>query len=152
VGVPNSDELTNQTIEGGCHCGNIRFRFVTARAIAELPVRRCTCSFCRKHGALYTSDPNGRLSVAIREPQEISRYRFGTRTAEPMICRHCGVLPVTLARIDGRIYAVVNLTASDADPGAAHVEEVDFSSQTAEERTERRRRNWIPTVTVTPPW
>jgi hypothetical protein len=62
------------------------------------------------------------------------------------------VLPVTLARIDGRIYAVVNLTASDADPGAAHVEEVDFSSQTAEERTERRRRNWIPTVTVTPPW
>jgi hypothetical protein len=152
VGVPNSDELTNQTIEGGCHCGNIRFRFVATQAIAELPMRRCTCSFCRKHGALYTSDPNGRLSLIIREPNEISRYRFGTHTAEPMICRHCGVLPVTITRIDGRVYAVVNLSASDAEVRATHIEEVDFSDQTVEERTQRRKRNWIPTVTVTPPW
>jgi hypothetical protein len=140
-----------ETIEGSCHCGNISYRFETSRALAELALRRCSCSFCRSHGAVYTSDPQGRLTVDIREPQAVSHYRFGTRTAEPLICARCGVLPVTIARIDGRTYGVVNLSAASGFTVLAdQVAPQDFSKQTAEQRSERRRRSWIATVTLTP--
>jgi hypothetical protein len=113
-------------------------------------VRRCLCSFCTKHGALYSSDPEGRLSIEIHRPEDVSVYQFATRTAEPQVCRRCGVLAVTLAHIDGRLYGVVNLATAD---GLAirpeRIQDVDFEHQTAAERIARRARTWIANVTMT---
>lgn len=137
------------TLEGGCHCGNIRWRFTSVLAPAELPVRRCTCRFCTKHGALYSSDPNGRLEIEIRRAADVGIYQFATRTAEPHICRRCGVLPLTLARIDGRLYGVVNLaTAEGFAVPAERIQEVHFEHETAAQRSARRARNWIGRVTL----
>lgn len=70
-------------------------------------------------------------------------------TAEPQICRRCGVLPLTLARIDGRLYAVVNLaTAEGFVIPAERIEDVNFEHETAAERTARRARKWISRVQV----
>ncbi|VAV91328.1 hypothetical protein MNBD_ALPHA02-564, partial [hydrothermal vent metagenome] len=49
--------------KGQCHCGNIRFTFETTIDVPEMALRRCSCSFCRKQGGRYTSDPNGKLSI-----------------------------------------------------------------------------------------
>ncbi len=137
-------------IEGGCHCGNIRFRFETGQPPENLPVRRCTCMFCAKHGALYTSDPAGRLDVSIRDPQAVSVYHFGSRTAEPQVCRQCGVVPVILARIEEHVYAVVNLaTAEGLTIQLERIQNVNFEHQTAEVRSARRARTWIAQVSVT---
>jgi hypothetical protein len=135
------------SIEGGCHCGNIRFHFETGQPPEDLPVRRCTCTFCAKHGAFYTSDPAGRLVVSIRDPQAVNAYRFGTRTAEPQVCRQCGVVPVILARIDEHVYAVVNLaTAEGFAILPERIQNVNFEHQTAAERNARRVRSWIAQV------
>lgn len=137
-------------IEGGCHCGNIRWRFTPARPLAELPARRCTCAFCAKHGAFYTSDPGGRLSVEIGKADDVGVYRFGTRTTEPQVCRRCGVMPLILAHIEGRVYGVVNLaTAEDLAIPPERIQDVNFEHQTAEERIARRARTWIAQVSVT---
>ena len=44
---------------GGCHCGNIRVAYLTAKPVSEWPIRACQCSFCRKHGVRATGDPEG---------------------------------------------------------------------------------------------
>ena len=67
-------------ITGGCHCGNLTFRLTASQPPEDLPVRACGCRFCRQHGALSTSDPEGRLSFAARDPERLSRYRFGLKT------------------------------------------------------------------------
>ncbi len=137
------------TIEGSCHCGNIRWRLEPSKPRDELPVRRCTCAFCAKHGAFYTSDPAGRLAVEVRDPGAVSVYRFGTHTTEPQVCRQCGVTPVILTRIDGKLYGVENLATAEnmlVEPG--RVQDVNFEDQPREERIARRRRTWIADVTL----
>jgi hypothetical protein len=67
----------------------------------EIPARACTCSFCTKHGGVWTSNPKGRLEVAVEDPRRVSKYAFGTRTAEFHICSRCGIVPVRGAGATG---------------------------------------------------
>src|SRR2546427_4200098 len=69
-------------IHGKCHCGNISFSLIWEPDPAEIPARACTCSFCTKHGGLWTSNPRGALKVVVKDPSLVSKYAFGTRTAE----------------------------------------------------------------------
>jgi uncharacterized protein YhfF len=80
----------------------------------EIPARACDCTFCVKHGGVWTSNPKGALRVKIEDPAEISPYLFGTRTATFHVCRRCGVPPLVTSEIEGRVYAVVNVTPFDA--------------------------------------
>lgn len=94
-------------LEGGCHCGAVTVRFATTRAPAELPVRTCGCTFCRKHRPHYTSDPAGHVTVRARRDR-LARYRFGLALADFLICQTCGVFVAALEPgAPGR--AVVNL-------------------------------------------
>ena len=54
-------------------------------------MRACQCTFCRLHGAISTSDPKGAVRFSIRNEDAVSRYVFGLRTAEFLVCRACGV-------------------------------------------------------------
>ena len=59
-------------IHGSCHCGNIAFDLVWEPAPAEIPARACTCSFCRKHGGVWTSNPRGSLRVTERDTADFA--------------------------------------------------------------------------------
>ena len=98
-------------INGKCHCGNIFFTLDWKSNPTEIPARACTCSFCVKHGGVWTSAPGGELKVTVSDSSLVSRYMFGTRTAEFHICTRCGVVPVVTSRIDERLYAVVSVNA-----------------------------------------
>ena len=37
-------------LRGACHCGQVEVAFETAMSVADLPLRACGCSFCRRHG------------------------------------------------------------------------------------------------------
>jgi hypothetical protein len=39
-------------LQGGCHCGNIRFTLDWPAQPARIPARECDCTFCRKHGGV----------------------------------------------------------------------------------------------------
>lgn len=135
-------------IKGGCHCGNIAFSLTWEPDPPEIPARACTCSFCRKHGGVWTSNPRGALTIAIAHPDLLSSYAFGTRTAEFQVCTRCGIVPVVTSRIDGRLYAVVSVNAfENVDPSLLRRASADFEGEEQAARLSRRKRNWIADVT-----
>lgn len=134
-------------ITGSCHCGNISFVLRWEPEPSEIPARACSCSFCGKHGGVWTSCPAGSLDVTVRDPSLESRYVFGTKTAQFHICSRCGVAPVVTSRIDGHLYAVVNVNAfNDVDAALLRRTPATFDQESEELRHARRRRNWIGNV------
>lgn len=134
-------------IHGRCHCGNISFVLAWEPDPVEIPARACTCSFCTKHGGVWTSNPSSSLKVRIKEPSLVSRYAFGTSTAEFHTCARCGVVPVVTSLIDGHLYAVVNVNAFEGiDPSLLRHASANLDGEGKESRLARRQRHWIADV------
>jgi len=134
-------------IHGACHCGNVTFELSWEPDPTEIPARACDCTFCTKHGGVWTSNPQGRLEVAIRDPSRVSRYSFGTRTAEFHVCSACGIVPVVTSELDGRLHAVVSVNAFDNVPASLlRRSPASFGGEDVASRLGRRERNWIPDV------
>jgi hypothetical protein len=134
-------------IQGSCHCGNISFALDWEPSPTAIPARACTCTFCVKHGGVWTSYPKGTLRVTVQQPSRVSRYAFGTKTAEFHICSACGVVPVVTSRIEGHLYAVVSVNAFvGVDAALLQHASATFDEETEEKRLERRKRYWIRDV------
>jgi hypothetical protein len=134
-------------ISGRCHCGNIAFALNWEPEPSEIPARACTCSFCTKHGGVWTSCPTGSLKVTVKDRSRLSKYAFGTRTADFHVCTACGVVPVVTSRLDGRLYAVVNVNAfENVDASLLRRMCTTFDAEDEETRLSRRKRNWIGNV------
>lgn len=134
-------------IHGACHCGNISFALAWEPSPAEIPARACGCSFCVKHGGVWTSNPHAALKIAVKDPALVSTYAFGTRTAEFHVCARCGVVPVVTSKIEGRLYAVVNVnTFNGVDSALLRRSPADFDGEGTDSRLARRARNWIGNV------
>ena len=135
-------------IDGSCHCGNIRFVLHWPGSETEIPVRMCGCSFCQKHSGSWTSHRESQLEVHIDDESLLSKYRFGTATADFFVCAKCGVVPFVVSEIDGNLYAVVNVNAFGDTPGMSFsTSATDFDGEDTGSRLGRRKRNWIPMVT-----
>lgn len=134
-------------IRGKCHCGNIAFSLTWEPYPAEIPARACSCSFCTKHGGVWTSNPRAALEVVVKDPSLVSKYAFGTRTAQFHICTRCGIVPVVTSLIDDRLYAVVSVNAfEDVDPALLRRAPASFDGEEEAARLARRKRNWIQNV------
>jgi hypothetical protein len=132
-------------IDGSCHCGNIRFAFDRPDWGVAIPVRACGCGLCRKHGGVWTSHPQGRFSLRIADDTRVTRYQFGTGTADFHVCSGCGVIPIVTCTIEGSRFAVLNVNTFDnVDRSQLVVAPADFEGETTENRLARRRRNWTP--------
>jgi len=134
-------------ISGKCHCGNISFKLDWKPEPSEIQARACTCTFCQKHGGVWTSCPTGSLNVTIKDPARVSKYVFGTRTADFHLCSGCGVVPVVTSRLDGRLYAVVSVNAFENVPASLLKKaSASFDAEDQATRLARRKRGWIPNV------
>ncbi len=134
-------------ITGRCHCANISFTLDWKPEPTEIPARACGCSFCLKHGGVWTSCPGGSLRVTVREPVLRTRYAFGTKTADFHVCGTCGVVPVVTSLIDGRLYALVSVNAFEGlDPALLQRSSSNFDGEGTDNRLARRQRNWIADV------
>src|SRR4051812_19544545 len=139
-------------INGRCHCGNIAFQLDWQPDPAEIQARACSCSFCIKHGGVWTSNPNASLAVQVKDPSLVSKYAFGTRTAEFHVCSRCGIVPVVTSRIDDRLYAVVSVNAfEDLDPSLLRRSPASFDGEGQDSRLARRKRSWIANVEFSSP-
>jgi hypothetical protein len=76
------------TLEGGCHCGKVRFR-VKAR---ERKAYDCNCSICRKKGFLHLILPEEDFTL-LQGEGDLTDYRFNTGVARHLFCHHCGMHP-----------------------------------------------------------
>ena len=136
-------------LPGQCHCGNIAFTLRWEPGPAAIQARACGCTFCTKHGGVWTSYPKGALDVTLKDPSLVTRYMFGTRTAEFHVCSRCGVVPVVTSRIDERLYAVVNVNAFEGiEPSLLHRAPASFDGEGTDSRLARRKRNWIADVRI----
>ena len=84
-----------QTLEGGCHCGRVRFR-VTADLTG---ITDCNCSICAKKGFLHLIVPREQFEL-VQGEDALSTYRFGTGVAQHHFCRHCGIHSFYVPRSD----------------------------------------------------
>ena len=133
------------TLTGACHCGALHVTFETPTPLEALPLRACQCSFCRKHGVLTTSDPAGIVTFRIADHETLQRYRFGTQTAETLICRNCGIYLAAVTEVEGALYAVINVNALDDRTAFDRAPEVmNYDGESADQRMARRRVKWTP--------
>src|ERR1700722_3943371 len=106
---PRSEMSLAHRFEGGCHCVNRSFVFEATAGLETLGLRADQCSFCRAHAARNTSDPNGTMRIEVRDETKLSRYRFGLKTAEFLLCRNCGVYIGALMEDGGHLWFTVNV-------------------------------------------
>lgn len=136
-------------VAGACHCGNVSFELDWRGSEQEIPARACTCSFCRKHGGVWTGQRDSALVVRLRDASLLSKYTQGTNTAEFWVCARCGVVPVVTSQIEGRTFAVVNVNALEGiDESLLKRASADFAAEAVDARLARRQRNWIGDVRV----
>lgn len=134
-------------INGRCHCGNISFKLTWEPEPKEIPARACDCSFCTKHGGVWTSCNTGSLKVTVDNPSLVSKYSFGTKTAQFHICSRCGIVPVVTSQIEGRIYAVVSVNAFErVEASLLKRAPASFEGENEAARLSRRTKNWIANV------
>jgi hypothetical protein len=136
-------------IRGRCHCHNVTFSLLWEPSPAEIQARACTCTFCTKHGGVWASHPPGILKVFIQKSNAVSKYSFGTHTADFYVCSKCGCVPVVSSTIEGRKYAVVNVNTFE-DKLSARVRQVPVTHAEEDQaaRLARRAKNWIGNVEV----
>ncbi len=132
------------TYPGSCHCGNLQVVLASDATPAVLGARRDGCSFCTLHRAAYTSDPAGSLSLTAADATLLARYRFGTRTADFLLCRSCGVF--VAAYMPEPAVAVVNVAVLAARAAFLALEPpvVDLDGESLASRLTRRRARWTP--------
>ncbi len=119
--------------------------FESDKTPSELGTRTDTCSFCTKHHAIYTADANGQLHITAQNESLIQRYRFGTKTADFLICKTCGVF--VAAHMPNDALGVINVHVLDdrADFLATPLQIAELDGETLKARLARRRARWTPT-------
>ena len=135
------------TLLGGCHCGAVKVAYDTAVEPARVSPRACDCSFCRKHGAAWTSDFAGRLAIGANAGA-LRAYRQGTNTADFLLCEHCGVLVAVMYEHAGGRHAAVNATCLDAAADFALTQCASPQRLDKDEKVERWLRLWVPNVRI----
>lgn len=117
-------------LEGGCHCGRVRFRVRADES--RLEALDCNCSICTKKGFLHliVTQPDFELASGA---EDLATYTFGTGVAKHTFCRVCGIHPfytprshpdgvdVNVRCLDGDALARFTITLFDGRDWEANV-------------------------------
>jgi len=75
-----------QKVEGGCHCGAVRFEAeVNTTSGVE-----CNCSYCSKAGPILSFTPDDRFRITQGEDR-LTDYRFHKQVIAHLFCSTCGI-------------------------------------------------------------
>jgi hypothetical protein len=133
--------------KGGCHCGNISVALRLSKPAAESPLRACACSFCRAHATRTVADPAGLFELRVTDWSLVECYRFGSRTADYILCRRCGVYVAALCETSSGLRAVVNVNSLEDRAAFTITPAVsDYDGESTETRLARRAVNWMPAI------
>jgi hypothetical protein len=123
-----------QTYQGGCHCGRVRFR-VTADLSS---VTECNCSMCTKKGILHVIVPKDNFEL-VSGKDDLTTYTFNTGVAKHTFCKHCGMHPFYVPRSDPDKVDVNARCLDDIDVDALDVKRFDG-------------KNWETAIKKPVPW
>ena len=119
-------------LEGGCHCGAVRFRI----AVDRYEALECNCTICREKGNLHFIVTADRFTL-LKGAEALSTYEFNARIAKHTFCRICGVHPFYTPR-SHPTGVDVNVRCLDGD-GAARFRITQFDGAHWEENIHRIR-------------
>ena len=112
------------TVEGGCHCGAVRFRAKLKYESGEpLAAHACNCSICQKVGFLHLIIPAADFEL-LQGEEQLSCYTFNTGVAKHYFCGCCGVKSFYIPRSNPDGYSL-NLRCLDSAPEGVVVEPFD---------------------------
>lgn len=135
------------TYPGRCHCGDVAYSWRTAIAPRDWPIRACQCTFCRRHGALSVSDPDGSLEFRIARPETLIRYRFGLRITDFLICGNCGIYVAACMDSPRGKIAVISVNTLDPVPeGLPAPKPMNYDGESTGDRETRREQRWTPVI------
>jgi hypothetical protein len=123
-----------QTMDGGCHCGRVRFRVTGDLALTTY----CNCSICTKKGILHLIVPSEQFEL-LAGGDDLTTYKFNTGTAKHTFCRHCGIHPFYVPRSDPDKIDVNVRCIDDIDLAALSPKSFDG-------------RNWEAAIQAHVPW
>ena len=131
---------------GQCHCGKIKATFETEKTPETLGVRTCQCVFCRRHGAINISDPDGVTTIDAAS-EDVNRYTFALRTADFLTCKTCGVYIAAVLTDGDQSWSTVNVHGLRVPEFLDHeITPGNYEGETEAARVARRKANWTPTV------
>jgi hypothetical protein len=74
-------------LEGGCHCSAVRFAVEVETPVELLD---CNCSICAKSGLQHLIVRHQDFKL-LSGDEALQSYRFGTRAADHLFCKTCGI-------------------------------------------------------------
>ena len=86
---------TVERLEGGCHCGGVRFRVT----VEDFAASECNCSMCAMKGMFHLIVPLHRFEL-LKGQDLLTLYTFNTQVAKHRFCRVCGIHPFYTPRSD----------------------------------------------------
>lgn len=135
-------------IKGSCHCGNIQVHLELSRPPETYSPKLCDCDFCRKHGASYLFDSKGSLRIHASDEQSLGRYRQGSRIADCLFCRNCGVLVGVAYEESGRLFAAINSQISEEGTSFGTKKPVSPKSLAPSQKVQAWKGVWFPDVQI----
>ena len=125
---------------GACHCGAVSATYETS---APVRLRADGCSFCKTRGVKSASDPDGKL--ALTSTQKLTRYRFGHKSADFLICPVCGTYVATYMDSERGSIGVINAAGLNIEEFRnLPVTLTSLEGESPEERIARRVSRWTP--------
>jgi hypothetical protein len=118
-----------ETLEGGCHCGAVRFRV----SVERFDATECNCSMCTKKAPIHLIVPPERFEL-LKGGDALTTYTFNTGVAKHRFCRTCGIHPfytprshpdqvdVNVRCLDGDAWRRFTTAPFDGQNWEAHVE------------------------------
>ncbi len=97
--IPKKDPIA---LNGGCHCGAVRFEI---DATPPLTVHICNCSICEMSGFVHLIVPAAAFRL-LRGEEQLSEYQFRTKVARHLFCKHCGVKSFYVPRSNPDGYSI----------------------------------------------
>lgn len=132
---------------GACHCGAVCAVYETD---APVRLRHDGCSFCASRGVKSASDANGKLTLT--STQRLTRYRFGHKTADFLICPVCGTYVATHMEGPRGPVGVINVVGLQiTELRDLPVDHASLDGETQEGRIARRVSRWTPIKLTEPP-
>ena len=127
---------------GACHCGVVSAEYETHKPVR---LRADGCSFCASRGVKSASDPEGRLALNATKP--LTRYRFGHKTADFLICPDCGTYVATHMEGPRGAIGVINVVGLQInDLKNLPVTLTSLDGESVDERLQRRTSRWTPMI------
>lgn len=132
---------------GGCHCGNIEVRLRLSKPPELSYLRACACSFCRSHAIRTVADVDGLAELSAKDWSQVEPYRFGSATADYLVCRRCGVYVAAICETSAGTRAVVNVNCLTDRAAFTAVPVVsEYDGEAIDARLARRAEKWMPAV------